>query len=134
MKRTPRELYDYEINRIDKYLVEMDEIINNAVKSDDASNRLKHLIEWYGNARAIKSKAYQDMKMTTLKAMQFLQKEGYFVDNLWKIEDVTSKFKDEIDEGDASYILDKALTNERIMEMINVSIMEIGEEEGLKLK
>lgn len=134
MKRTPRELYDYETKRIDKYLAEMSDIINNNIKNDVDADRLNHLIEWYGNARAIKSKAYQEMKMTTLKAMQFLQKEGYFVDNLWRIEDVTSKFQDEIDEGDASYILDQALTNERIMEMINVSIMEIGEEEGLKLK
>ena len=132
--RTPRELYDYESKRIDNYLEQIDEIINNDVKSDDASRKLKHLIKWYGNARAIKSKAYQEMKMTTSKAMQFLQKEGYFVDNLWRIDDVTSKFQDEIDEGDASYILDQALTNDYIVESINVSIMEVGEAEGLKLK
>lgn len=67
MKRTPRELYDYETKRIDKYLVEMSDIINNNIKNDVDADRLNHLIEWYGNARAIKSKAYQEMKMTKLK-------------------------------------------------------------------
>ena len=134
MKRTAKELYNYEVKRINNYLEEIDEIINNSVKSDDASDRLKHFIQWYGNARAIKSKSYQEMKMTTSKAMQFLRSEGYFVDNLWRIDDVTSKFQDDLDEGDASYILDKSLNNEYIVERINQSIIEIGVEEGLKLK
>lgn len=62
MKRTSQELYDYESKRIQKYLEEIDKIIDYGIDSDKTANRLKHLIKWYGNARAIKSKAYQELK------------------------------------------------------------------------
>jgi hypothetical protein len=62
MKRTAEELYEYETNRIEKYLYKLDTIFKTYMLPDDVRYELKTLIEWYGHARAIKSKAYQEMK------------------------------------------------------------------------
>ena len=62
MKRTAEELYEYETKRIEKYLHNLDTIFKTYMLPDDVRHELKTLIEWYGHARAIKSKAYQEMK------------------------------------------------------------------------
>ena len=70
--------------------------------------------------------------MTTEYARKVLRAYGYFVDNLWNIEDVQGRY--ECDEAKAQYILNKALTNEATMEQIWIAIDIIAEIENLKLK
>ena len=62
-------------------------------------------------------------------AKKVLKENGYFVDNLWHVDDVKSKFK--CDDDVAQGILDQSLTNEATMEQIWFSIDEFGEMEGL---
>ena len=47
--------------------------------------------------------------MTTEYARKVLRAYGYFVDNLWNIEDVQGRY--ECDEDKAQYVLERALTN-----------------------
>jgi len=56
-KRTPQEIYDYETKRSEEYLNKLNNIIDGHKNED----MIKHLFEWYGKAKSIKSKAYQDM-------------------------------------------------------------------------
>lgn len=63
-------------------------------------------------------------------AKQVLKENGYFVDNLWHVDDVKSKFK--CDDEDAQDILDKSLTNEATMEQIWFSIGEFGRMDNLE--
>ena len=70
--------------------------------------------------------------MTTKYAKKVLKAYGYFIDNLWKVEDVQDRY--ECDEAKAQYILDKALTNEATLEQIWISIDIIAEMDGLKAK
>ena len=51
-KRTPQEIYDYESKRIDEYEQRLEQLFEEITK----------LFKWYGNAKSIKSKAYQDLK------------------------------------------------------------------------
>jgi hypothetical protein len=62
--------------------------------------------------------------MTIEQAKQVLEDNGYFVDNLWHIEDVRSK-SDGISDEDAMGVLEQALTNDWIMEQINVTIGDL---------
>jgi hypothetical protein len=62
MKRTAEQLYEYETKRIEQYLYKLDAIFKTYMLPEDVRHELKTLIEWYGHARAIKSKAYQEMK------------------------------------------------------------------------
>lgn len=64
MKRTPQELYDYESKRANKYRREFQEELEELDINQDTYDRLTVLFEWYGHARAIKSKAYQELKQT----------------------------------------------------------------------
>lgn len=64
--------------------------------------------------------------MTIEQAKQVLEDNGYFVDNLWHIQDVKSKSSD-ISDGDAMGVLEQALTNDWIMEQINVTIGDLVE-------
>jgi len=50
------------------------------------------------------------------KAKSLLQSEGYFIDNLWRVEDVTDRYPCSDDEAMA--ILYKALLNDNVMEAI----------------
>jgi len=70
--------------------------------------------------------------MTTEYARKVLRAYGYFVDNLWNIEDVQGRY--ECDEDKAQYVLERALTNEATMEQIWIAIDIIAEIENLKLK
>ena len=54
------------------------------------------------------------------QAKKTLESYGYFVDNLWRIEDVQDKF--ECSGDDAQYILYKALTNDATMQQIWLAI------------
>jgi hypothetical protein len=55
---------------------------------------------------------------------------GYYTDNLWQNDDVQSKFK--CTDEEAQEVLDAALNNEWIMEQINLTINDIGEDMGLE--
>jgi hypothetical protein len=68
--------------------------------------------------------------MSIDEAKVFLKSQGFFVDNLWCVDDVKSKFKCTNDE--AQYILEQSLTNEATMEQIWFSIREFGEMENLE--
>jgi len=70
--------------------------------------------------------------MTIEYAKKVLKAYGYFVDNLWKVEDVQDRY--ECDEDTAQYILDQALTNEATMEQIWIAIDIFAEMDGLKAK
>lgn len=64
------------------------------------------------------------------QALQLLKDNGYFVDNLWSVLDVQSIFK--CDDDTAQSILNKALTNEYMMEGIWFQIRHHGEEMGCR--
>lgn len=64
------------------------------------------------------------------QAKAVLEANGYFVDNLWHVDDVKSRFNCADDE--AQYILEQSLTNEATMEQIWFSIGEFGRIEGLQ--
>jgi hypothetical protein len=56
--RTPEELYEYETKRCKEYTTKIEELI----KDHPNKSQILHLVEWYGKAKAIKSKAYQEIK------------------------------------------------------------------------
>jgi hypothetical protein len=70
--------------------------------------------------------------MTTEYAKKVLKAYGYFVDNLWKVEDVQDRY--ECDEEKAQEILKRALVNEGTMERIWIAIDIFAEMDGLKAK
>lgn len=59
-------IYEYESGRIKSYEDRFMELI----KGSDNEHELLNLFMWYGNARAIKSKAYQEKKQEVLWARQ----------------------------------------------------------------
>lgn len=62
-----------------------------------------------------------------------LKQAGYYVDNLWHINDVQDRF--ECDDNDlAQSILHDALTNEYIVEKIFEQIWDYAQTEGLNEK
>lgn len=63
------------------------------------------------------------------EAKELLKANGYFVDNLWRVEDVQSRF--ECGDEEAQEILYSALTNETTEEQIWFSIKEFGEIKNL---
>jgi hypothetical protein len=65
------------------------------------------------------------------KARETLRAAGYFVDNLWHVDDVKLRFA-VFDNEDAQAILEKALTNDWIMEQIHYGIGEAATDEGFK--
>jgi hypothetical protein len=54
------------------------------------------------------------------QAKAILKQHGYFVDNLWTVDDVTYRYDCNVEE--AQEVLDNALTNEATMEQIFLSI------------
>jgi hypothetical protein len=63
---------------------------------------------------------------------QYLKANGYYVDNLWQISDITDRFKDCSD--DLAYqILDEVMQSEYIITMIQETLCEHAVEE-YKLK
>jgi hypothetical protein len=63
-------------------------------------------------------------------AKEVLRNAGYFVDNLWNVEDVKVRYK--CDDDTAQDILNGALTNEWISEQIFSTIKDLAEDEGLE--
>lgn len=63
------------------------------------------------------------------KAKAILREAGYFVDNLWTVQDVQDRYK--CDDETAQDILDGALRNEWIIERIYSTITDLCEDEGL---
>lgn len=59
--------------------------------------------------------------MTTTQAKEVLRNAGYFVDNLWSIDDVIN-IDDSLSKEQAMQVLSMALTNEATMEQIWYSI------------
>lgn len=56
------------------------------------------------------------------QAKAILRQHGYFVDNLWNVEDVTQKYK--CTEEQAQKVLGIALMNDYTMEQIKLAIDE----------
>jgi hypothetical protein len=71
--------------------------------------------------------------MTPEKAKAVLREAGYFVDNLWHIDDIKLRYNCDDDEQ-AQGILDSALTNEATMEQIWFAIEMVAKDDGLTLK
>ena len=67
------------------------------------------------------------------QAKAILKQHGYFVDNLWTVNDVTDRY-DCLGEGEAQEVLLMALTNEWVMEQIWFSIDDTCTLCGIKLK
>jgi hypothetical protein len=66
-------------------------------------------------------------------AKEILKKEGYFIDNLWHVEDVQGWALD-CDEETAQKVLSMALTNEATMEQVWFAIDDACEELEIKPK
>jgi len=64
------------------------------------------------------------------KAKDLLRKAGYYVDNLWSVDDVIGRY--DCDEEDAQEVLDRALQNESVMNSIWDSIDHHAEEMELQ--
>jgi hypothetical protein len=58
--------------------------------------------------------------MSVEEAKEVLKQNGYFIDNLWCVDDVQMNWK--CDEDTAQEVLQKALTNDATMEQIWFSI------------
>jgi hypothetical protein len=72
-------------------------------------------------------------KLTEIEqAKAILKQHGYFVDNLWSTQDVTDRY--ECTEEQAYDVLDKALTNEWVMEQIWFSIDDACDSLEIELK
>lgn len=67
-----------------------------------------------------------------MKAKEMLRQQGYFVDNLWHVMDVTDRF--DCSDETAQDILYQALTHPYIVEMINDKIRDIAMEYDLMAK
>lgn len=65
-------------------------------------------------------------------AKEILERHGYFVANLWHIDDVTINY--ECDEDIAQDILYKSLTNDHVMESVWDSINYFAEDLALERK
>ena len=64
-----------------------------------------------------------------IKSRKVLMDAGYYVGNLWHIDDVQEKFED-VSDDDAQDILDEVLTSDWITERIQERIYDIGTDRG----
>lgn len=71
--------------------------------------------------------------MTTQEAKEVLRNAGYFVDNLWHIDDIKLRYDCDDDEQ-AQDVLNTALTNDATMEQIWFAIDMAAQDDGLTLK
>lgn len=65
------------------------------------------------------------------EARKILKEAGFFVNNLWHLDDIREFFKEGFSEEVGQRILNLSLTNEATMEQIKYSIKTFGEGEGL---
>lgn len=68
--------------------------------------------------------------MSVEEAKEVLKQNGYFVDNLWSVDDVQLNWK--CDEDTAQEVLYKALTNDWVVEQIFFAIGSAAEEMELE--
>jgi hypothetical protein len=68
--------------------------------------------------------------MSVEEAKEVLKQNGYFVDNLWSVDDVQLNWK--CDEDTAQEVLYNALTNDATTEQIWFSINMVAEEMNLE--
>ena len=68
--------------------------------------------------------------MSVEQAKEVLKQNGYFVDNLWSVDDVQLNWK--CDEDTAQEVLEKALTNEWVVEQIFFASGNVAEEMELE--
>jgi hypothetical protein len=86
------------------------------------------ILEDYMNPK--KETTEEELKKREInQAKNVLRKNGYFVENLWRIEDVKTRFK--CDDETAQDILLRALTRGDVVTRTNEVIREISEEENL---
>jgi hypothetical protein len=71
--------------------------------------------------------------MTTQEAKEVLRNAGYFVDNLWHVDDIKLRYDCDDDEQ-AQDVLNTALTNDATMEQIWFAIDMAAQDDGLTLK
>jgi hypothetical protein len=69
-------------------------------------------------------------EITEEQAKEVLREKGYYVGNLWSVDDVKAKFK--CTDEEAQDVLDGALQNEATMAQIWYAIDVHGEYEGLE--
>jgi hypothetical protein len=67
------------------------------------------------------------------KAKEVLRENGFFVDNLWHVDDVKLRYNCDNDEQ-AQDILNGALTNDATMEQIWFAIDMVADDDGLELR
>ena len=67
------------------------------------------------------------------KAKELLRENGFFVDNLWHVDDVKLRYNCDDDEQ-AQDILNGALTNDATMEQIWFAIDMVATDDGLELR
>lgn len=72
----------------------------------------------------------ENLITTINEAKEVLRKAGYFMDNLWHIQDVMDRY--ECDEETAMEILEDALTRESAMERAWINIHDEATDRGLK--
>lgn len=71
--------------------------------------------------------------MNVQQAKQVLRDAGYFVDNLWHIDDIMFRYNCD-DKEQAQDILDFALTNDATMAQIWFAIDMSAQDDGLELR
>lgn len=71
--------------------------------------------------------------MSVEEAKAVLKENGYFVDNLWHVDDVKLRYNCD-DDDEAQDILERALTNDATMEQIWFAIDMVAQDEGFELK
>jgi len=72
------------------------------------------------------------MKEEIIKAKEVLRNAGYFVDNLWHVDDIKLRYNCDDDEQ-AQDILNTALTNDATMEQIWFAIDMTAQDDGLTM-
>ncbi len=71
--------------------------------------------------------------MTVEEAKAVLRENGFFVDNLWHVDDIKLRYNCE-DNEQAQDILNCALTNDATMEQIWFAIDMVAQDDGLELR
>ena len=66
------------------------------------------------------------------ECLNYLESQGFYVFNMWHVQDVQTKF--DCTDEEAQELLEKAVSGEVIIEMINDRISTFGDEMGLKPK
>ena len=69
--------------------------------------------------------------MTIEQAKEVLRENGYFVDNLWHVDDVKLRWNCTDDEV-AQDVLNRALTNDATMEQVWFALDMVAQDEGLE--